>query len=197
MKSYTIKNNIVLFSNSCLSQWYGAFKGQENGQFKITWDTAINFIAYGPMPHARSYDETFQYAKLKEIHCNCAEQAMMFSKALLFNDMETAEKILNAKQPAEQKKLGREVKNYDDAKWNGNKFYIVCSITKAKFEQNPELKEILTKELKNYIIAEAAPWDKVWGIGLAADNPKAWDVTTWEGENLLGKALMKVREELS
>ena len=51
--------------------------------------------------------------------------------------------------------------------------------------------------MKNYIIAEASPWDKIWGIGLAAEDPKSWDVTTWEGENLLGKALMKARDFLS
>jgi predicted NAD-dependent protein-ADP-ribosyltransferase YbiA (DUF1768 family) len=38
--------------------------------------------------------------------------------------------------------------------------------------------------------------DKIWGIGLGAQNPKAWSKSTWKGQNLLGEALMVVREQL-
>ena len=46
------------------------------------------------------------------------------------------------------------------------------------------------------IFAEAAPWDKVWGIGLGPYDPDSSDIHTWNGENLLGRALMKVRDSL-
>lgn len=39
-------------------------------------------------------------------------------------------------------------------------------------------------------------FDAVWGIGLAADDPRAQDPEQWPGRNLLGFALMRVRAEL-
>ena len=47
------------------------------------------------------------------------------------------------------------------------------------------------------ILAEASPYDKIYGIGLKPNDPRVQDPTQWKGQNLLGKALMKVREELS
>lgn len=38
--------------------------------------------------------------------------------------------------------------------------------------------------------------DKIWGIGLSKDDPKAWNKKTWRGRNLLGEALTKVRNDL-
>ncbi|MDQ7757875.1 NADAR domain-containing protein [Xanthomonas sontii] len=47
------------------------------------------------------------------------------------------------------------------------------------------------------MLVEASPVDRIWGIGLAADDPRAADPTTWQGENLLGFALMEVRRRLA
>jgi ribA/ribD-fused uncharacterized protein len=44
---------------------------------------------------------------------------------------------------------------------------------------------------------EASPLDRVWGIGLTADDPRAADPSSWLGLNLLGEALMEVRSRLS
>ena len=132
----------------------------------------------------------------ESISFNCAEQAMMFHKALFFKDKDIADKILNEKNPKIQKDLGRTVKNYDDAKWNKHRFAAIKRINKFKFEQNPHLKEFLLST-GNLILAEAAFWDRVWGIGLSADNPLAHDVSTWQGQNLLGRVLMSVREDLN
>lgn len=51
---------------------------------------------------------------------NCCEQYMMYQKALLFNDTETAEQILSQQEPKIQKDLGRKVKNFDQEIWNQN-----------------------------------------------------------------------------
>jgi predicted NAD-dependent protein-ADP-ribosyltransferase YbiA (DUF1768 family) len=40
---------------------------------------------------------------------NCAEQYMMYYKALFFKDFKKADQILAASKPAHQKKLGRDV----------------------------------------------------------------------------------------
>jgi ribA/ribD-fused uncharacterized protein len=44
---------------------------------------------------------------------------------------------------------------------------------------------------------EASPYDTVWGIGMKEDDPDCRNPRLWKGENLLGFALMDVREKLS
>ena len=46
------------------------------------------------------------------------------------------------------------------------------------------------------ILVEASPLDTIWGIGLSKDNEKAQNIAAWRGKNLLGFALMEVRDEI-
>ena len=62
-----------------------------------------------------------------------------------------------------------------------------------KFSQNEKLKQFLLNT-KDKILAEASPHDKIWGIGMAEDDKEILNPEKWKGENLLGKALMKVRD---
>ena len=124
---------------------------------------------------------------------NCAEQWMMYSKAIFFNDEETAQKILNESSPKEIKQLGREVKGYDDDKWILIADEIVYMGNLNKFNQNPELKEKLLKT-GNKLIYEAMNYDKRWGTGFDIENSLK-NKDKW-GENRLGKAIMRVRETL-
>jgi ribA/ribD-fused uncharacterized protein len=125
-----------------------------------------------------------------------AEHYMMAEKARLFNDIETLAKILNARTPAQAKALGREVKGYDDQLWIESRFDIVVNANLAKFEQNIDLKSFLIN-ISNRILVEASPVDKIWGIGLAQDHPDTHQPEHWQGLNLLGFALMKVRDQLA
>ncbi len=61
--------------------------------------------------------------------------------------------------------------------------------------QNNDLKKLLL-ETKDAILAECALRDRIWGIGLTMDDPKRFDMDKWNGQNLLGYALMMVRERL-
>ena len=124
-----------------------------------------------------------------------AEQFMMAKKALLFKDYEALSKILSATDPKEIKQLGREVRNFDPAVWNQHKYEIVVEGNMAKFSQNPELTEFL-KSTGNRILVEASPYDKIWGIGLTERSPLVIDPSKWRGQNLLGFALMEVRDKL-
>lgn len=124
------------------------------------------------------------------IKFNCAEQYMMYHKANLFNDKEIAEKILKEKDPKNIKALGRKIKNFDQQEWDKKKFYIVVNGNYYKFSQNPKLKSILL-DTNDEIIAEASPLDTIWGIGI--DEKSAQNGDKWQGENLLGKALVVVR----
>lgn len=122
-----------------------------------------------------------------------AEQAMMYEKAMLFDDIEIAKQILQTDDPSEQKKLGRKVKNFDSKIWDATKVQIVKEILKCKFSQNDDLYDELLK-YEGFEFVEASPYDKIWGIGFhendALDNVDKW------GENLLGKILTELSREL-
>lgn len=124
-----------------------------------------------------------------------AEHYMMYQKALLFSDTDAAQRLLAAKNPGEAKAIGREVKGFDQAKWNDCRFDIVVSGNIAKFSGHPPLKEFLLNT-GNRVLVEASPVDKIWGNGLAEDDPDCERPDLWPGENLLGFALMEVRERL-
>lgn len=127
---------------------------------------------------------------------SCVEQGMMWCKANLFKDTETGNKILADGRPWKQKQLGRLVKNFDSGIWDINKENLVFNCCYAKFNQNLILKDKLLSTAP-LTLAEASPWDKVWGVGLSEDNPLIIDPINWTGLNLLGQVLMKVREELN
>lgn len=126
---------------------------------------------------------------------NCSEQYMMAEKARLFNDTETLSKIMSAPDPREQKQYGRQVKGFDQHTWEKVARGVVYKGCLAKFSQNQVLKKILL-ETGDTTLVEASPYDKIWGIGLAKDDPRAKDRATWRGTNWLGKVLVRVREAL-
>lgn len=136
-----------------------------------------------------------QSFKENDIEFCCAEQYMMYKKALLFKDFEIAEKILKSKNPSEIQKLGRIVKNFIPEIWDSNKEEIVYKGNVLKFEQNENLKEILLNT-GDTILVEASPYDLIYGIGLGVEDPNITDESKWRGLNLLGKILMRVREFL-
>ena len=120
---------------------------------------------------------------------------MMLGKARLFQDKVAAEKILASDDPRKIKKLGRSVQNFDDKLWDSVKYPLVLTGNYNKFVQNPQLRNFLLSTGKS-ILVEASPYDRVWGIGLSADDPRAKDPRQWLGRNLLGFALMEVRDEI-
>jgi len=131
---------------------------------------------------------------VNNINFNCAEQFMMYRKALLFQDKEAVKRILNSREPEEQKRIGQEVKGYRDDVWIPQREVIVYEGNYAKFTQNPELYMNLMLT-QGTILVEASPKDTIWGIGLSADDPRAQDEKSWKGQNLLGKILTKLRED--
>lgn len=124
-----------------------------------------------------------------------SEAYLMAQKALLFNDIASAEKIVNTNDPKKQKVLGRQVKGFKDDIWNKHKFNLMVKGLILKFEQNSNLKEQLIKT-ENKILVEGSPYDKIWGVGLHYDDDLILNEKNWLGENLLGKALMKTRDIL-
>ena len=125
----------------------------------------------------------------------CAEQYMMFKKALLFKDYAIAKEILKSKSPKRIKELGRLVQNFDSKTWDVHKAEIVLQGNILKFSQNTELREYLLST-GNKILVEASPYDKVWGIGLKKGNSDICSPQKWRGQNLLGFALMEARDKI-
>lgn len=123
------------------------------------------------------------------------EHFMMAGKARLFEDHETLTRILAAPSAGEAKKLGRLVRNFDEGRWKRACRDIVVRGNLAKFSQHPALKEHLLNT-GDKILVEASPYDRIWGIGMAAITPGAENPASWRGQNLLGFALMEVREQL-
>ena len=119
----------------------------------------------------------------------------MAGKAELFDDKETREKILASRSPKQIKELGRRVKGFEQATWYKAKFSIVLNGNWCKFSQNMELKAFLLST-GDAILAEASPYDGIWGIRMQADAPDSANPLKWRGQNLLGFALMEVRDEL-
>jgi hypothetical protein len=117
----------------------------------------------------------------------------MYSKALTFGDKESAEKILKEYSPRVQKKLGREINNFNEVIWDSCKYNIVKKGLIEKFKQNSELREYLLS-YKGFSIIEASPVDRIWGIGFSS-NDAISNINNW-GENLLGKILTELSNEM-
>lgn len=125
----------------------------------------------------------------------CAEQYMMYKKALLFNDYEYAHKIIHCKDAKKIKEYGRLVRNFDDKIWNDSKQSIVMQGNLLKFSQNLELKDYLLNT-NSKILVEASPYDKIWGIGMRKGTDEILNPQKWKGENLLGFIIMDIRDRL-
>ena len=124
-----------------------------------------------------------------------AEHWMMAQKARLFGDVTLANQIVQCRHPRDAKQLGRAVRKFNNDIWNKHKFAYVVDGNIAKFQQNPSLKKFLLST-GNKVIVESSPVDSIWGVGLHMTNPDINNPTKWKGENLLGFALMEVREQL-
>ncbi|MER5581696.1 NADAR family protein [Streptomyces asoensis] len=124
-----------------------------------------------------------------------AEHWMMAGKARLFEDAEAEERALAARSPAQAKKEGRLVRGFDEEVWRRERFGLVVEGSVHKFASSPALRSFLLGT-GTRVLVEASPVDRVWGIGLTADEEAARDPQRWRGDNLLGFALMEARAHL-
>ena len=133
---------------------------------------------------------------LDGIDFDCVERAMMLGKAIVFKDFNISTKIMELpeKSQNEIKKLGREVKNFNQKVWDETKYEIVKRAVLQKFIQNVNIAHKVLSTGDKMLI-EASPYDKIWGIGYTAQQALKVPIDQW-GENLLGKILMEVRAEL-
>lgn len=123
---------------------------------------------------------------------SCAEQYMMWRKAILFQDENSARRILTESDPRRQKQLGRRIAGFDENIWREHRENAVFEGNVLKFLQNKDLLEQLLAT-GDAMLVEASPYDRVWGVGLSADDPRILNPANWQGENLLGKCLQRSR----
>lgn len=124
-----------------------------------------------------------------------AEHWMMASKAMLFGDFAALAEIRAAETPQDAKAWGRKVCDFDEARWVEHRVRLVTEGNWAKFIQNHHLRQYLLGTSAK-VLVEASPNDSIWGIGLSADDARKTSPDQWPGLNLLGFALMEVRERI-
>lgn len=176
----------------------------EEERFTFFWETKSPFSQWHPsgfeapsymwrnsfyenLVEKEGFPATFQFRS--------AEQYMMYCKAMLFIDTEVAGKIMSSVNPREIKDLGRKVRRFSEDTWYVFRWRFVYEGNKYKFTQSETLKEVLCAT-EGTTLVEASPYDRIWGIGLTKDDPKAHQRSTWEGKNLLGEILTELRIEL-
>jgi len=176
-----------------LMQTIDDYNSGEDMEFLFFWghhprkDGEVNHSCF-----SQWYDSKFT---VDDAQFKTAEHWMMAEKANLFSDLGIIDEILNSKTPKDAKALGRKIKNFDNKLWNDNKYEIVKQGNLHKFVEYEDLKEFLIGT-GDKVLVEASPYDKIWGIGLSKDDEDSSDPNLWRGENLLGFALMEVRDEL-
>jgi ribA/ribD-fused uncharacterized protein len=132
----------------------------------------------------------------KEKMYKSARHAIFAELAREFNP-ERADAIQNAESSSDIRYTiddtegGRAV---NQMKWNTTLSRLIDEVNLVKFKQYPELRQRLMDLPSPLVIGAYEPNDTYMGIGLSIDNVKAKDKLAWTGENLLGKALMKIRE---
>ena len=125
-----------------------------------------------------------------------AEHFMMAAKARLFRDREILARIVAAPDPGLALSLGRQVRGYEPSAWEQARFDAVVAGNTAKFSQNPSLSKYLCGTAGK-VLAQATPLETIWGIGLSPEHRDATNPSKWRGSNLLGFALMQVRDRLA
>jgi len=151
--------------------------------------------------HSRPYEFVLPACARREafpgsVWCHFAEKAIMATKAAMMGDREIFEEISRALDPKSCKALGRGVRNFRQELWDEHLEEIAFEVVKQKFSAEKGLRELLLST-GDAILAEAAPNDSIWGIGLSSSDERVKDPSAWLGRNVLGYALMRARDHLS
>jgi len=144
-----------------------------------------------------SFLSNFYPVKMKfaGIDFHTSEQLFMFLKAKYFNDDAMADMIAKRGQdPAVAKKFGRKVEGFNVEVWEGVREDMMMIACQRKFMDDELFKQLLATEEK--ILVEGSPYDQIWGVGLRYDSEQILDQENWNGLNLLGVVLMKVRDDI-
>jgi len=148
-----------------------------------------------------SVEQFFQMSKFSD-GPGTTEMSHEFSEVL--KSANTPSKVASmAKQPKHPFRLNGKVNPYTDQRicrevleiynrevapmrsdWDTQRLIVMCEALRAKFDQHPMAKKLLLATHRRELI-EHAPWDAYWGNG-----------RNERGQNMLGRLLMAIRNEL-
>lgn len=191
-KYWTLKRNKDGKPEYGLEDLISDYNKNKNIDFLFFWGHQIKNSEITKSCFSQWYPSEFQIGIYKYLFM---EQYMMAEKARLFGDNEIEKEIMNSINQKEIKALGRKVRNFDESTWNEEKYSIVLNGNYYKFMQNERLRQFLLST-KDAVLVEASPYDKIWGIGMLESSSNINNPLKWQGENLLGFALMEVRKEI-
>ncbi|CAF0964429.1 unnamed protein product [Adineta steineri] len=177
-------STLTAVETELINRVHSHFPNNEPNRFHYFYQTASPFSNFHPCTFSEN-----------EVQFHCSEQYMMYHKAKLFGDNETAEAILEAKSPADCKALGRIVRNFDGKLWMDNRTHIVSNALQLKFYQDTKMKQALLEQDGNLLV-EASPNDGIWGVGLKKTDPLIKKRSNWQGLNLLGYILTDVLQTM-
>ena len=123
-----------------------------------------------------------------------SEQYIQACKAKYFGDSDTLSKILESTTSIECKDFSRNIRNYDDNKWEQVAGNFCHPGIRAKFEQNPVVLNTLLTKTGDKRIVECAS-DRLWGTGLPLSDLDCLDHTKWISQGILGQILEDIRNE--
>ena len=132
---------------------------------------------------------------LDGMHFTSVEQYIMYRKCMVFGDKTSAAAVLATDDTAKQQAIGRNASGFIGSVWAGMRQMVVFRGLMAKFTQNEDLKKKLLDTEDAYLV-ECAGSDKIWACGIRLSDDRRFDAANWTGDNILGFALMEVREIL-
>lgn len=122
------------------------------------------------------------------------EHSYQHEKALYFLDRQNALKIRGAKEPGDAKLFGKNVANFKEKEWNRQQKPTMLRLLRIKFKPGSELAAQLLAT-GDQVLAEAGS-SKTFSIGLPLSSHDIYKKKSWKGDNLLGKCLQTIRNEL-
>ena len=121
-----------------------------------------------------------------------AEQWIQHQKCLLFNNNDTANKILETDNPYEIKQLSRNITGFDKDTWRSKGYNICYKGVEAKFKQNESLFSMLKSTSSKRLIE--ATTDRLWGTGVAFRDANVLTEDKWYNLGWLSEMLQTIRE---
>ena len=165
---------------------------------QFSYKSNDNWIVFGGPFSVFNYLSNYYEAPMvyNGIMHNTLEHAYQYAKCDRYDDKAAMNKLLCVKSAAEAKQIGSNIKNFQRADWDSVKTQVMEDLLRIKFSPGSDLGKRL-KATTRKSLAEAGR-SRSFAIGLSLTNANVFDTTKWsQNGNILGKSLMKIRNELN
>lgn len=159
------------------------------------WNEEAVFFHTPEDPHGYLSNWYPAYFTVDGIRFSCAGQYILYQKCVMFGNTFAAKRILDTADTDIQQAIGGTLSGYLSSVWAGMRQAVAIRGLRAKFSQNPELKEKLLAT-SDAILVACAQKEQDWSCGIGLKDSLRFNAKNWTGKNLLGFALMEVRSQL-